>query len=70
MPDVLEPEKLVPEDGADGHVIEEDDEDKDYKGGCFEDIRGHHRVRGFMFPDYEKSEKDKGRDEEADLVGG
>lgn len=62
MPDVLEPEELVPEDCADGHVVEEDDEDENGERGCFEDIWGHHGVRGFMFPDYKKGEKNEGGD--------
>ena len=47
--DLLEPEHLVPDQGAHGHVIEEDNQEECQKRRGFEDVEGHYWMRSEMF---------------------
>ena len=57
VPDLGQPQHLVPDHGPDGHVVEQDYEKQRQEGGGLENIEGHDRLCGIvLFPQKEASE--------------
>ena len=71
MPDFLEPQDLVPDQGSDSHIIEEHDQEQHEEGWGFEDFEWHDGLRGVVsFPKQEAPEEDNRADQENNLIGG